>query len=172
MIKLRQSSMNAAIAKLKKVGSAARYGAHEGIGQQGKKLLATVKQNMSLTDHSQADLTAMGHPYSVKKHGSIAIHKGTSATLADTTNYIHKQSGDLVRAMKGEKQTDKIVYRVYVNESAATNSKGDSYAKYVFQGTGIMHSRPIMRETANTPQVKSGMRDGVLSTIAKALAKV
>jgi len=29
-----------------------------------------------------------------------------------------------------------------------------------------------MRETANTPQVKSGIEDGVLRSIAKALAKV
>ena len=166
MIKLRQSSMNAAIAKLKKVGSAARYGAHEGIGQQGKNLLATIKQNMSLTDHSLQDLADLDHPYA-KRHSGIQIHQGTSAKLADTTNSIHT-----LRAMRGEKKTDKIVYQISVNESAATNKKGESYARYVFQGTGIMHPRPVMRETANTPQVKSGIEDGVLRSIAKALAKV
>ena len=171
MIKLRQSSMNAAIAKLKKVGSAARYGAHEGIGQQGKNLLATIKQNMSLTDHSLQDLADLDHPYA-KRHSGIQIHQGTSAKLADTTNSIHTHSGKLLRAMRGEKKTDKIVYQISVNESAATNKKGESYARYVFQGTGIMHPRPIMRETANTPQVKSGIEDGVLRSIAKALAKV
>ena len=171
MIKLRQSSMNAAIAKLKKVGSAARYGAHEGVGQQGKGLLATIKQNMSLTDHSLQDLADLDHPYA-KRHSGIQIHQGTSAKLADTRNYIHTHSGKLLRAMRGEKKTDKIVYQISVNESAATNKKGESYARYVFQGTDIMHPRPIMRETANTPQVKSGIEDGVLRSIAKALAKV
>jgi hypothetical protein len=172
MIKLRQSSMNQAIAKLKKLGSAARYGAHEGVAKQGQALLRTIQSNMSLTDHSLQDLADMGHPYSKVRHSSIQIHEGTSAKLADTRNYIHTHSGKLVRAMRGEKKTDKIVYQISVNESAATNKSGDSYARYVFQGTGIMHGRPIMRETANTPQVKSEIEQGMLRSIAKAISKV
>lgn len=171
MIKLRQSSMSQAIAKLKKLGSAARYGAHEGVAKQGQALLKTVQLNMSLTDHSLQDLADLDHPYAAR-HSGIQIHKGTSATLSDTTNYIHTHSGKLRRAMRGEKKTDKIVYQISVNESAATNKSGDSYAKYVFQGTGIMHPRPIMRETANTPQVKSGIEQGMLRSIAKAISKV
>lgn len=171
MIKLRQSSMNQAIAKLKKLGSAARYGAHEGVAKQGQALLRTVQSNMSLTDHSLQDLAKLDHPYA-QRHGSIQIHGGTSAKLTDTRNYIHTHSGKLLRAMRGEKKTDKIVYQISVNESAATNKSGDSYARYVFQGTGIMHGRPIMRETANTPQVKSGIEQGMLRSIAKAISKV
>jgi len=173
MIKLRQSSMNKAIAKLKKLGSAAHYGAHEGVGQQGKRLLATVKQNMSLTDHSLADLADKDHPYA-RRHGSIKIHQGTSSTLADTTNYIHKQSGELLRALKGEKKTNQIRYRVSVDPSAAKNESGKPYAKFVLEtdGTKIMFGRPLLAATANTPQVQSELKDGVLRSIAKAIAKV
>lgn len=174
MIKLRQSSMNKAIAKLKKLGSAANYGAHEGVGQQGKRLLATVKQNMSLTDHSLDDLRKMGHPYARKRHSSIAIHQGTSSTLADTTNYVHKQSGELLRALKGEKKTNQIRYRVSVDPNAAKNESGKPYAKFVLEtdGTKIMFGRPLLAATANTPQVQSELKDGVLRSIAKAIAKV
>jgi len=43
-------------------------------GVMGGALLGKVKENMSLTDHSLADLARLGHPYA-KKHGRINIHR-------------------------------------------------------------------------------------------------
>ena len=166
MIKLRKSSVQNCEAALRRAGRSARKGAGRGVYDAGTLLMDSVKQNMSLTDHTQEDLTRLGHPYSAKRHpDGIQIHQGSSGTMRDTSKSVHRQTGDLLHSLNGgvSRRGDNVRYRL-----AADNNEV-KYAKYVFVGTWKMHQRNVFEETAYATEVSSGIKEAIVSAIVAAV---
>jgi hypothetical protein len=126
--------------------------------------MAAVKENMSLTDHTQADLTRLDHPYAAR-HPEIQIHQGSSGTMRDTSKSVHKQTGDLLSSINGGVQTDATTARFRL----AADSNKVKYAEYVFVGTKKMHGRNVFAETAYATEVSSDIKDTIVSAIVAAV---
>jgi len=166
VIKLRKSSVQNCEAALRRAGKSARTGAGRGVARAGQSLIAAVKENMSLTDHTQEDLTRLGHPYSVNRYPEgIQIHQGSSGTMRDTSKSVHKQTGELLRSIAGrvERSDTQMRYRLSANESIA------KHARYVLAGTKIMHERNVFEETAYATEVSSGIKEAIVSAIVAAV---
>jgi len=165
VIKLRKSSVQNCEAALRRAGSNARRGATRGVFKAGQGLMAAVKENMSLTDHTQAELTRLDHPYAAR-HPEIQIHQGSSGTMRDTSKSVHKQTGDLLNSINGGVQTDATTARFRL----AADSNKVKYAEYVFVGTKKkMHSRNVFEETAYATEVSSGIKEAIVSAIVAAV---
>ena len=164
MIKLRKSSVQNCEAALRRAGSNARRGATRGVFKAGQGLMAAVKENMSLTDHTQADLTRLDHPYAAR-HPEIQIHQGSSGTMRDTSKSVHKQTGDLLSSINGGVQTDATTARFRL----AADSNKVKYAEYVFVGTKKMRGRNVFAETAYATEVSSDIKDTIVSAIVAAV---
>ena len=164
MIKLRKSSVQNCEAALRRAGNNARRGATRGVFKAGQGLMAAVKENMSLTDHTQADLTRLDHPYAAR-HPEIQIHQGLSGTMRDTSKSVHKQTGDLLSSINGGVQTDATTARFRL----AADSNKVKYAEYVFVGTWKMHERNVFEETAYATEVSSGIKEAIVSAIVAAV---
>jgi hypothetical protein len=164
MIKLRKSSVQNCEAALRRAGNNARRGATRGVFKAGQGLMAAVKENMSLTDHTQADLTRLDHPYAAR-HPEIQIHQGSSGTMRDTSKSVHKQTGDLLSSINGGVQTDATTARFRL----AADSNKVKYAEYVFVGTKKMHGRNVFAETAYATEVSSDIKDTIVSAIVAAV---
>jgi hypothetical protein len=123
----------------------------------GTVLVKALRENMSITDHTQASLRALGHPYA-RRHGAIRIHQ-------QRPYVIHKQSGlmksKITRKSKGSGK--KIRYQVGFNYGAVP------YAKYVIQGTRVMLPRNTIYLTSQQPEIRKEMMKAVVRVLGKEL---
>ena len=167
MLKLRKSSLDKAVATMKRLGEQGRIGAIDGVQRGGKHLAKKVRDNMSYADHTLEDLRRLDHPYA-DRHPGIQIHKGPTADLRDGTAAIHKHTGTLLASIEDRPVdgTRGHTYRIEANENKA------DYAKRVLGGTEIMHPRNVFLETAEAPGVKKDIVNGVTEAIIAAIAKV
>jgi hypothetical protein len=132
----------------------------------GEVLIAAVRTNASLTDHSLKDLARLDHPYA-RRHGSIQIHKGSSSTLLDTRSSVHMRTGRFVRSIRGyvakTSKGSSIRYNVIADRRVA------KHAGYVIQGTRVMLPRDIIWETAEAPGTRKAMMGAVVRVLGEEL---
>ena len=111
---------------------------------------AEVRSNISLRDHTLADLAKMDHPYA-KRHASIKLHQGLPPK-------IHIQSGELEKSLATEMRRG----RGGLGGSHAVARVGflnnpPKYAHDVLYGTEKMHGRQVLQWTALESKTKRKM---------------
>lgn len=97
-----------------------------------------IKENMSLNDHTQAELTKLGSPYAAK-HGE----KGLS--IHDPYYQVHTQSGKLLTAKYSGLTPASVAFgRLTATAYVGLNRDLADYAPYVIFGTSKMIPRPVL----------------------------
>ena len=121
-------------------------------------------RNISLTDHTLDDLRKLDHPYA-RRHGSIQIHAGGGGGwILDGRQQVHRQSGNMVRALKAAERTGPtIAYDVWLDVAGAPEIRD------VLQGTRRMLPRDPLWQTALAPKTIEEMRRAILSALGKSL---
>ena len=124
-----------------------------------------ITQNMSLRDHTQAELTAMGHPYATR-HGPEGMH------LHDPAYQIHTQTGTLLASKeKGVEVSGVESGSMSISGYVGLNSQKAKHADAVIWGTWRMIPRDALSGTLfNKPlqdkigvYIKSNLRDLVIN---------
>jgi len=146
-LKFDTASFNAVMGKLKKLPQASKAVA---LGSVGNTVAAAVKRNISFTDHSLADLEAMGHPYAKKRGKSPRIH-------TSKPHVIHLQDGTLIGALKTEVSNGGQKVAVRFDPSSA------QHAKYVIEGTRFLVPRDVIWATAHQPDVRKHYMSQIVS---------
>lgn len=101
------------------------------------RLRAGIRSNISLTDHSLADLSDMDHPYA-SRHGSIQVH-------GDKPWQVHTQSGRMLSAMvSGSEKASVVSGRLSSSAWAGVDEDGAPHALHVEYGTSKMLPRPFL----------------------------
>jgi hypothetical protein len=146
-------SMNTAQGTERKAASAAVLAA-------GRLLRDLVKQNISLRDHTLAELAALDHPYA-RRHGAIQIHQRGSKAIGNPANRVHTQSGRMLGALRSGSTANGLGYRVEIDTGAAP------HAVFVIRGTKVMLPRDVLWDTATAPDVRRRMMREVVRVFGK-----
>lgn len=163
MIRFRVGGITTTILAMDESKVTARDAARMATAAAGAVLLTAARANVSLRDHTQADLTALDHPYA-RRHGSIQIHQSGRSGIVNASASVHSQRGDLLRATKGAMYTEadgSPGYRVFIDPSIAP------HAHYVVYGTKVMLPRDVLNETKDAPDVKKAMMLQVVQVFGK-----
>lgn len=129
----------------------------------GEVALHALKQNTTRRDHTLAGLAALDHPYA-SRHGSITIHR-------DKPYVVHTHSGRMAASVDGQ-----LVLRPG-GAGGGSQAKfklgfirgAPNYARFVVQGTRVMHGRDVVRQTVQEPAVKKSMMRAVVVTFGAQL---
>lgn len=166
MLRFDAGSLRTTILNIRKIGLSEQTAALAGAKAAGEQLLFHVKQNISLRDHSLAELRKLDHPYA-KRHGSIRIHQSGSKSLLHPQNRVHSQSEAMLRSLKSRlsKAGRGIKYTVWLDTAIAP------HVRYVVgeQPTSIMIPRDVLWDTAQSPFVIAKMMRKITNQLGKAL---
>jgi hypothetical protein len=122
----------------------------------GSTLLRYVRMTGGIKDgHGQPELDALDNPYATR-HGSIQ-----EAALGHTGWWVHSQSGQLLRALRGAPMG--ASYLVFADTSVAP------HAQAVIQGTRVMFARDFIWITANLRPVRIEMMRAMVRVLGKEL---
>jgi hypothetical protein len=131
----------------------------------GRLYYNIVRENISLRDHSLADLAALDHPYA-KRHRTIRLHRGDTrgGYIADGTSLVHRQSGDMRASLRGRlvARGRRAAYEVDFDGSAPN-------ADDVLLGTPRMLPRDPLWQTSIAPQTIRDMRLEIVRTLGAKL---
>ena len=97
-----------------------------------------VTKNMSLTDHTQADLARLGHPYA-RRHGpeGLGIHQPPWL--------VHKQKGTLKKSkFKGSSEASILSGRLVVSGWVGLDQNKAAHASAIIWGTSKMIPRDVL----------------------------
>lgn len=139
--------------------------ADRAVREMGLILLAAVKRYGAVSDgHGPDQLAEIGHPYARARRGkgNKAASTGTqrkaiSSKLGHPGWWVHKQSGQLLRAFQGKtsgQSSDTSTgasYDVFADPTVA------KHAKFVIQGTRVMFGRDVIFLTSQKAEVKREM---------------
>lgn len=114
-----------------------------------------IRANLSLRDHSLADLARLGHPYA-RRHAGIQVHRSRPYV-------VHRQSGGLLSALRASVLAPGDRYGVWLDPSVAR------HALFVVAGTRVMHGRDVMWRTAEQRDVRVGMMRAVVRVLGAEL---
>lgn len=130
----------------------------------GDFFLRAARANVSYRDHSARDLARLDHPYA-RRHGSLTLHAGVGALLADGRHAVHAQTGRLAGALRGGlvQTSGTFHYEVSVDTVAAP------HWAHVVHGTKTMLPRDPLGQTELSPAVQKEMRRRVVSVLGRAL---
>lgn len=162
MIAFTSGSLRATILTMNQLNASERVAAQLAAEAAGRFLHSKVKQNISLTDHSLADLAAKDHPYA-RRHGSIQIHQSGSTAIVNPAFRVHSQSGTMLRALQQGPIPGAIGWRVEIDGNAAP------HAKFVIYGTRVMLPRDVVHGTAAAPAVRKEMFRKIVQVLGKRL---
>lgn len=162
MLKFDAGALKLTMAAFRLTAAQERVAGRKAVEAAGRVLRDLVKQNISLTDHTLADLAAMGHPYA-RRHGSIQIHRSGSNALANPENRVHTHTGRLVSSLRSGPTPNGLGYRVELDPKVAP------HAAYVLSGTRLMLPRDVIADTAAAPDVKRRMLRAVVTVLGKEL---
>ena len=126
---------------IKSFGGGFRKHAKKVMGEAIDMLDEKITENMSLTDHTQAELTAMGHPYS-RRHGPEGMH------IHDPVYQIHTQSGKLLSSKeKGVEVSGVDSGSMSLSGYVGLNSQKAKHADAIIWGTWRMIPRDALSGT-------------------------
>ena len=161
MMKFDAGSLRVTILAMETLTVTERQAAVAAAKSAGLVLHSLIKQNMSLKDHTQADLDAAGNPYA-KRHADIGIHSSGTKALVHPAFRIHTQTGRMVAQLNSGPSDTGIGWRVKVDPSSP-------YMRYVIEGTKVMHGRDVLVDTAAAPDVQRRLLKDIVTTLGKRL---
>lgn len=131
----------------------------------GRLYRRIVEENISLRDHTLADLAALDHPYA-RRHRTIRLHRGETrgGYIADGTSLVHSQSGDLRSTLRG-----RMVARGRLAAYEVDFTGDAPHADAVLLGTSRMLPRDPLWQTAIAPQTIRDMRLEIVRTLGAKL---
>lgn len=150
-IEMRRVTLKQTMKKLRRLGKEEYHKIEiETLKAMAAVFEAEVRANISLRDHTLADLRRLDHPYA-KRHASIKLHQGLPPK-------IHIQNGDLVKSLSTEMRRG----RGGLGGSHAVARVGfidnpPEYAGDVLFGTEKMHGRQVLEWTALESKTKRKM---------------
>lgn len=106
------------------------------VEQAGDVVYENVKRRASLTDHTQADLDALGHPYSTAFPEDYKIPHGDDGLL-------HIQTGELYNAI--EKDVTMSDNETVVDVGVNVSKVGEQKIREIVEGTPRKRPRPFLR---------------------------
>jgi hypothetical protein len=139
-----------------------RQAAAQSVDAAGRVLRDAIKQNISLRDHTLADLARADHPYA-RRHGAIQIHGSGSKSLNDPSNRVHTQSGTMLGSLQSGPVAGGLGYRIGIDTTAAP------HAAFVIRGTKVMLPRDVLWDTATAPAVRLRMMRAIVKVLGKRL---
>lgn len=131
----------------------------QALGEVAKDALVI---NSTRRDHTLRQLAALDHPYA-SRHGTITIHR-------DKPYVVHTHSGRMAASIDG-----KLIAAPGASGAANVKYKlgftkgAPHYAKYVVQGTKVMHGRDVVRSTVLEKPVRKAMMQAVVRTFGAKL---
>lgn len=131
-----------------------------------KKMDARITKNMSLTDHSLADLRALGHPYA-RRHGTKGIQ------IHDPYWLVHTRSGSMMRAK--ESGTTPAEYsgpggKVMATAYVRIDEFDCEHASFVIWGTTKMIPRPLL--LGSLEQIKGDVYGTIKNNLRNAVIEM
>lgn len=157
------ASVRVTVMNINRLSVSERKAAQAAATAGGKVLAKKVRQNISLTDHSAADLRRLGSPYA-RRHGSIRIHRKGSKSLAHPEFRIHTRSGALLNSLQdgpipGKKPGHFVGFATGIAP----------HAVYVVLGTKVMLGRDIIWDTSEGEQTRKEMLVAIVKKLGPAL---
>ncbi len=166
MIRFKAGTLTTTIVNIRKVRLSEQKAAKEAARAGGDELKRLIKQNISLRDHDQAALTALGHPYA-KRHGGIRIHHSGTKSLLGPQNRVHSQSEAMLRSLKSSLFGSRagLRYRVWLDTAIAP------HVRYVVgsEPTSILIPRDVLWDTAQAPFVQAKMMRKITDKLGRAM---
>ena len=165
-MKFHAGTLSATIVNMRNIAISEQKAAKAGVLAAGAQLESAIRKNIGLRDHSQADLTAMDHPYA-RRHGGIRIHQRGSKSLVHPSYRVHTQSEAMMRSLKSKliPSGNDLRFRVWLDTGIAP------HARYVVgaQPSSIMMPRDVLWDTARAPFVVKKMMKKIVVTLGKGL---
>lgn len=165
MLKVRQSSLKKLIARMTTVRKSVRSFAIQAADKGAENLHGSVRQNISLTDHSLKDLAKMDHPYATRHPQIKRIH--TSGKIENPAFMVHTQTGRMLNALK---QFNDDTY-TKGGRSVVFFDQNVEHVKYVIEGTSVMHGRDVLGSTALHPDVQKEIAAAVEKEVTRLLVE-
>lgn len=131
----------------------------------GEEMFRQIRKHVSRRDHTLQDLARKGHPYA-RRHGAIQT-RALGGAFVKRPWLVHKQSGDMLKAMRGFATHAHGGPPGYQVDFYGPNLEGQQHAENVILGTKVMLPRDPLWEAV---QEKS-MRTAVYRAIVKRLGK-
>lgn len=153
------------INNIKSFGGWFRNHAKKVMGVAIDMLDAKITENMSLRDHTLAELRALGHPYA-RRHGPMGMH------LHDPAYQVHAQSGTLLGSKyKGVDVSGIESGSMSLSGYVGLNPQEAKHADAVIWGTWKMIPRDVLSGTLFNrdlqdrigTHIKSNLRDLVIN---------
>jgi hypothetical protein len=153
------------INNIKSFGGGFRNHARKVMGEAIDMLDDRITENMSLRDHTQAELTAMGHPYA-RRHGPEGMN------LHDPSYQVHTQTGTLLSSKeKGVEISGIDSGSMSLMGYVGLNSQKAKHAQAVIWGTWRMIPRDALSGSLFNKSlqdkigthIKSNLRDLVIN---------
>lgn len=111
-----------------------------------------ITKNISISDHTQADLAKLGHPYA-SRHGNKGI------PLHEPYWQIHKQSGKLIGSKKiGVTEASVVDGRLQVVGWVGLDESVAQYALYLIWGTSKMIPRDPLSGSLFEPEIQNRIK--------------
>ena len=138
---------------IKKFGGGFTRHASKVMKSATKLLYKEVTKNIGLTDHSQADLTRLGHPYA-RKHGP------EGAGIHNPPWLIHKQSGRLMKSRyQGSNDAEVIGGKLMVSGWVGLDPDKAPHAPALIFGTWRMIPRDALRGSLADSGLQKNVRN-------------
>lgn len=156
-------NMTATIHDVRGLGRAGVKAQQRSLEAGGEVLAEAVRQHLSATQYTLADLARMDHPYA-KRHGSIGVHPSRPFV-------VHKRSQRMRNAVTNEQKFapggsgggGNYVQRVGIDYGR------QPYFRYVIQGTRVMLPRDTVYLTSQLDSVRKGMMQAVIKVLGAEL---
>ena len=162
MITFDAGALRVVLRSMNRATATERQAAVQSVDAAGRVLRDLIRQNISLRDHTLADLAREGHPYA-RRHGAIQIHGSGSKALNDPRNRVHTQSGAMLGALRSGPVAGGLGYRIGIDTTAAP------HAEAVIRGTKVMLPRDVLWDTATAPDVRVRMMRAIVRVLGKKL---
>ena len=160
MVRVAAGSLQLTIAAMDTTNVSAAFAAMTAMERAAEVLENSIRDAMSLTDHSLSELASLDHPYAAR-HGAIQTSK-----LGHDEHLVHKRSGRLVSSLKRRKaitSTGAAGFVVSVDPNKAPE------AEWVILGTRNMLPRDTLYVVAGDKAVQQSMTREVLRVLGKEL---
>lgn len=167
-LEVNQASLQLTILSIGNAKIPWRRAAFQAVSAAGEVLKRETAKSMSYSDHTLDDLAALDHPYA-RRHGSIQIsHADRGGMIRDGRHGVHRQSGRLLRGLRGKAQkgiTDGRgpQYTIWVDLAVAP------HFRYITEGTSKMLPRDPLWETAIAPGTIREMQKAIVLELGKNL---
>lgn len=158
-----QASLNFTIIAIGNAQVSLREAGIAAVRGAGQKLRARVRDNVSSTAYTLAELARKDHPYARRHREILPIFRRRKYML-DGRHAVHVRTGTLRNALRGSmRQGRQVAYDLDFDRNAAP------WVSYVLEGTRYMLPRDPLWQTAQSPEMIREMREGVVKALGKGL---